>query len=177
MSGDPGERGASTHRVEAVTPPRGTEAPRSPMSRRRLLALGVLALGGFAIWFWGIRDPEPRNDLERFQGDWQVAIAGRKTPIVIRVNGDNWQSVANAVEGKPYRITLNEVTKEIDLDPIDTAGIRGPLPKLHGIYGFEGTTTVRVRVNDLSEPRPTTLDDPEAVVWELTKVMLEATAK
>jgi hypothetical protein len=44
---------------------------------------------------------------------------------------------------------------------------------LHGIYAFASTSTVRVRVNDLSEPRPTTLDDPEAVVWELTRVKLD----
>jgi uncharacterized protein (TIGR03067 family) len=131
----------------------------------------VLTLAGFATWYWVIRDP---GDLNRLQGDWQVSIAGRPTPTVIQVTGDRWQSVANGVAGKPYRITLNPAAnpKQIDLDPIETAGLRGPLPKLHGIYAFEGTGTVRVRVNDTTEPRPDTLDDPDAVVWQLTKVNL-----
>ncbi|HJZ57566.1 MAG TPA: hypothetical protein VKE74_21535, partial [Gemmataceae bacterium] len=82
-------------------------------------AVVVLVAAGLAVWYWGFRQREPRNDLERFQGDWQVSIAGRKTPLVFRVSGDRWQSIANAVEGKPYRITLNEAAdpKEIDLDP------------------------------------------------------------
>jgi len=134
----------------------------------------ILAAGGFAVWYWGFRGP--RDDLERFQGDWQVSVAGRKTPVVIHVAGDQWQSVSNAVDGKVYRITLNAAPdpREIDLDPVDTAGIKGPVPKLHGIYAFDGNNTVRIRVNDTTEPRPQTLDDPDAVVWELTKVKLKA---
>jgi uncharacterized protein (TIGR03067 family) len=129
----------------------------------------LLALAGFATWYWAIRDP---GDLNRLQGDWQVSIAGRPTPTVIQVTGDRWQSVANGVAGKPYRITLNPAAnpKQIDLDPIETTGLRGPLPKLHGIYAFTGSGTVHVRVNDTTEPRPETLDDPDAVVWQLTKV-------
>jgi uncharacterized protein (TIGR03067 family) len=141
----------------------------------RVAALVVLlAAVGFAVWYWVLRGP--RNDLERFQGDWQVSVAGRKTPVVLQVAGDQWQSMSNAVEGKVYRITLNEAAdpKEIDLDPVDTTGIKGPVPKLHGIYAFDGNAAVRVRVNDTTEPRPNTLDDPDAVVWELTKVKLKA---
>jgi len=168
-----GAPGASTPPVEAAAPTRGADTPRSPGRRLvRLAIVGVLALGAIAVGYWGIY---PSSDLERFQGDWQVSIAGRPTPTVIRIHGDTWQSIANAVEGKPYRITLNTASnpRQIDLDPMETTGLRGPLPKLHGIYAFASTSTVRVRVNDLSEPRPTTLDDPEAVVWELTRVKLD----
>ncbi len=135
----------------------------------------LLAIARCAVSYYAIHEPAPSNDPERFQGDWQIAIAGRDTPIVIRIEGDRWQSVANAIEGKPYRLSVNEAAspKEIDLDPIDTAGLKGPMPKLHGVYAFENNKTVRVRLEPGVNPRPTTLDDPEAIVWTLTKVKLE----
>jgi uncharacterized protein (TIGR03067 family) len=134
--------------------------------------VGVVVVVGFAAWFFFLRGP--RNDLERFEGDWQVSVHDRVTPMVFRVQEDRWQSHANGVDGPAYRISLNETAnpKEIDLDLIDTSNIRGPNPKLHGIYAFEGET-LRVRVNDTSEPRPTTFDDPDAVVWVLSRVRLE----
>jgi uncharacterized protein (TIGR03067 family) len=160
-----------------------TDASRSPKqaSRSRLVWLAalvavVVALGGFAVWYFLIRQPEPRNDLERFEGDWAMTVAGVEKPTVIRVKGDRWEWTANAVEGKAYRVTLNETAnpKEIDLDPIDPPRMIGPVPRLYGVYAFDGNT-VRVRLSDATQPRPKTLDDPDAIVWVLTKVKLEPT--
>jgi uncharacterized protein (TIGR03067 family) len=127
------------------------------------------------VWFFLIREPEPGNDLERFRGDWQISFAGRLSPNVVRVEGDHWRYQAGATEGKAYRILLNEsaVPKQIDLEPLETAGIRGRLPRLHGIYAFDGNSAVRVRLNDMTEPRPQTLDEPDAIVWTLNRVKFE----
>jgi uncharacterized protein (TIGR03067 family) len=138
--------------------------------------IGLLAVVGFAVWYFAIREPEPRNDMERFQGAWQIATAERgDTPVVVEVNGDQWQSVANAVKGKAYRLTLNESVnpKEIDLDPVDTAGLVGPSPRLHGIYAFENNRKVKVVLNPGVLPRPKTFEEADAVVWMLTRVKLE----
>ena len=138
--------------------------------------IGLLAVVGFAVWYFAIREPEPRNDMERFQGAWQIATAERgATPVVVEVNGDQWQSVANAVKGKAYRLTLNESVnpKEIDLDPVDTAGLVGPSPRLHGIYAFENNRKVKVVLNPGVLPRPKTFEEADAVVWMLTRVKLE----
>lgn len=149
-------------------------ASRSVRRRRlkRAAAVVVLLGVGFAGWYGFIREPDPRNDLERFRGEWQVSIAGRETPNVVRVTGDHWQSSANGIDGRAYRLTVNESTtpKEIDLDPVETSNIRGRVPKLRGVYAFDGSATVRVRVSDTTEPRPATLDDPDVVVWVLKKV-------
>jgi uncharacterized protein (TIGR03067 family) len=133
-------------------------------------------VAGFAVWYFLFRGPA--NDLEAFQGDWQVTVAGRETANVIQVEGDRWQAVANGVPARAYRITLNESAnpKEIDLDPIDDAKYVGPRPKLYGIYTIDGNTA-RVRLGDTTQPRPKTLDDPDAVVLTLKKVKLEPAPK
>ncbi|MBA4062490.1 MAG: hypothetical protein C0501_02060 [Isosphaera sp.] len=142
------------------------------------LPAAVVVLGaaaGFAAWFFLIHEPEPRTDLERFRGDWQIAVGGRTTPNVVTVAGDRWESSAAGVAGRAYRITLNEAAdpKEIDLDPVDVANLVGRIPKLHGVYAFDGRSTVRVRVGDTTEPRPRTLDDPDHPGWVLTRVKVE----
>jgi uncharacterized protein (TIGR03067 family) len=133
--------------------------------------IGLLAIGGVAVWYFVLREPEARNDLERFQGEWQISREGKETPNAVRVNGDTWEYVG----GKAYRMTLDESAnpKQIDLELIDTTGLRGAAVKMHGVYVFDGNKTIRVRINPASEPRPTTLDDPDATVWVLTRVKLE----
>jgi uncharacterized protein (TIGR03067 family) len=172
----PGERGVST---PCSTNQQGADAPRSPECRsRRLLFIVVLGIIGFAVWYFAIHEHEPRNDMERFQGDWQIAVAGRDTPNVVRVEADRWQSVANAMEGKAYRLSVNEAAdpREIDLDPLDAAKLIGPAPRLHGIYEFESDKLARVRLNPATLPRPKTFGEPDAVVWVLTKVKLQPTS-
>jgi uncharacterized protein (TIGR03067 family) len=140
-----------------------------------------LAAVGFAVWYFAIRQPEPKNDLERFQGEWKLtdarqrSIESEEVRLAVRVTGDTWTYVAAGRGGRAYRVTLNEAAdpKEIDLELIDTAGLRGPAPKLRGVYAFEGNTKVRVRLNDLTQPRPKSLDEADATDWVLTKVKLE----
>lgn len=158
------------------TPSRGEGKSRRRSRRRQFLVAGVLGVAAaVAAWFLFIREPEPRNDLERFRGDWQIVLAGRTSPNVVRVEGDRWAYQAGATEGKAYRVTLNENAdpKEIDLEPLDTAGIRGRVPRLHGIYAFDGRTAVRVSLSAATEPRPKSMDDDEAMVWTLLRVKLE----
>jgi uncharacterized protein (TIGR03067 family) len=163
------------------------ETAAVPGKKRRLAAVAALlalavALAAVAVWYFAIREREPRNDLERFQGDWQIAVATggepRRTNNAIRVTGDRWEYVTDATT-KAYRVTLNETAnpKEIDLELLDVAGLRGARVKMHGVYAFDGNKTVRVRINVTTEPRPATLDEPDANVWVLTKVKLEAQPK
>jgi uncharacterized protein (TIGR03067 family) len=170
--------------TKAIPSPGGEAPPPSPSrgegkkGRRfvRLAAVALLlAVGGFPVWYFAIREPEPRNDLERFQGDWKLTVGGRDTPNAVRVAGDRWQYVAGGEDGKAYRLTLNEAAdpKQIDLELLDTVGLRGAPVKMHGVYAFDGNKTVRVRIEPALLPRPATLDDPDAVVWVLTKVKIE----
>ena len=160
--------------LPASCPPSSGNAPRSPLrSRYVVLVAGlVVVVGGFALWYFFLSGP--RNDLGRLQGDWQVSIGDRVTPNVFRISGNQWQSVGGGIETRAYKISLNEAAnpREIDLDPIDSATFRGRKPKLHGIYAFDGDA-VRVLLNDTTQPRPKTFDDPEANVWVLRRVILE----
>jgi uncharacterized protein (TIGR03067 family) len=131
--------------------------------------IALLALGGAAIWYFALREPEPRNDLERFQGEWQITRDGKDTPNAVRVNGDTWEYVG----GKAYRMTLNESAKEIDLELIDTTGLVGAAVKMHGIYAFTDNRTVRVLIRDTSRPRPKSLDDSDEMPLVLKKVKLD----
>jgi uncharacterized protein (TIGR03067 family) len=174
-------RGEGVTSPEADPSPGGEAPPPSPRNRGEgqkhrsflLLAAIVLlpAIAGFAVWYFVVREPEPRNDLERFRGEWNLSLNGRDTPNAIRVTGDRWEYVG----GKVYRIVLNEAAnpKEITLEFQNVTGLRGPLPHLHGIYAFDGNQTARLCLSPVSDPRPTTFDDPDAQVQVLTKVKLE----
>jgi uncharacterized protein (TIGR03067 family) len=126
------------------------------------------------VWFFAFHEPEPKNDYERFQGDWKLGTPGRPDITFVRVSGDRWQFISNGEEARAYRLTLNESTnpKQIDLDLIDTKGLRGAAVKLHGVYAFDNNKTVRIRLDPALEPRPTSLDDDE-MVRVMTKVKLE----
>jgi len=143
---------------------------------RRATFAGLLAgtVAAVVVWLLVFREPEPKNDFERFQGDWKLGTPGRPDITFVRVSGDHWQYISNGQEARAYRMTLNESAnpKQIDLELIDTQGLRGMIPKLHGIYAFDGNKMVRVRLDPAVEPRPTTLDD-EDLVRVLTKVKLE----
>jgi hypothetical protein len=131
--------------------------------------VALLAVGGAAVWYFALREPEPRNDAERFQGDWQITRDGKPTPNAVRVEGDTWEYVG----GKVYRMTLNEPAKEIDLDLIDTTGLVGAPVKMHGIYAFSDNRSIRVLIRPALRPRPKTLDDTDEMPLELKKVKLE----
>jgi uncharacterized protein (TIGR03067 family) len=143
---------------------------------RRAAIIGLLAgtVAAAVVWFVVFREPEPKNDFERFQGDWKLSTPSRPDITFVRVSGDRWQYISNGEEARAYRLTLNESAnpKQIDLDLIDTKGLRGAAVKLHGIYAFDNNKTTRVSLDPALEPRPTTLDDDE-LVRVMTKVKLE----
>ncbi|MFO0823094.1 MAG: hypothetical protein U0792_08230 [Gemmataceae bacterium] len=128
-------------------------------------------LAGFAVWFLFPMEREPRNDAERLVGEWQITIAGRPTPNAVIVTGDRWEHHG----GKAYRVTLNETAdpREITLEQVDGPRVKGPPVKMHGVYAFDNSNKFRIRVLPATEPRPKTLDDPEAPEWVLTRVKLE----
>jgi uncharacterized protein (TIGR03067 family) len=139
-----------------------------------VIALAVVALvaGGFGLWYAVLRDPGPRDDLGRFQGEWKVGVPGRAetAPLTVRVTGDKWTYVVNGQEQRTYRLTLNPAAspKEIDLlmlgadgEPLVRPG--GPLVgaevRLHGVYSVEKDRATVVLVPG-SEPRPKSVDEP-----------------
>jgi uncharacterized protein (TIGR03067 family) len=142
----------------------------------------LVGAAGLAIWYWGIRTPESRDDLGRLQGDWKLTIAGRPGPEsdadtaqwVVRISGDRWKYIAGGREAKTYRITLHEEKspKEIELTLLDAAGNPAGRYGSHGVYAIEDHT-VRVLVKPLNEPWPKDLDDPNAIVWVLNRVKLQ----
>jgi uncharacterized protein (TIGR03067 family) len=145
----------------------------------------VVVLVGLAIWYFVFHEPEPRNDAERFVGEWKLTHRLPGEPdtdegpvsVAVRVTGDRWQMLVGGREGKAFRLTLDESTnpKGIELELLDTTGLRGRTPKLHGVYAFEGNRKVRVRVRVVTQPRPKFLDDSNATDWLLSRVRLEPT--
>jgi uncharacterized protein (TIGR03067 family) len=139
-----------------------------------------VALVAFGVWFFAIRDPEPADDLGRFQGEWQLAVpavdrenkpAARTRPVTIRVAGDRWVYVADGKEQRRYALALrpDASPKEIDLTML------GPDDKptafvLRGVYQV-ARGQAKVVAAPAGEPRPTGLDDPDAgTVWLLERV-------
>jgi uncharacterized protein (TIGR03067 family) len=178
MSQESGDRSQESGKTPSLSPTPDPRVPPTPDLRRSRLAVFVAIAGaagvavvGFAVWYFAIHEPEPRNDLERFGGEWSVAAGGRESRNAIRVSGDRWEYVG----GKAYRITLNEAAnpKEIDLDPLDLPKLIGPPPRLHGVYAFDDNKTARVILGPAILPRARSLDDPDAVLV-LTKVKLES---
>lgn len=161
--------------------PAGTATRGSGSSRRVVAVVALVVLAALAVWYFAVREPEPRNDLERFQGEWRITVAAggqkRGTDNAVRVSGDRWESITPATS-RAYRVAVNESAspKQIDLELLDTAGLRGAPVKMHGIYSFDGNRSARVVMGPANEPRPTNLDDPEGTVWLLTKVKLEEKA-
>jgi uncharacterized protein (TIGR03067 family) len=164
-------------------------APAEPAfpSKRSRLARGswiVLLVGicGGGIWFIFLREPSPKDDLGRFQGDWKLTFEGRgendpteKLPTVgIRISGDRWHYLVGGQETKSYQITLQESSspKEINLALLDKSGAPVVGYLSHGIYSIDGDSA-RILVEPANRPRPKGFDGPEAVVWSLTRARFE----
>lgn len=171
------------------TPPSPLAPPSLPgkgaggLGRRRLVRLGavvvLVAAAAFAGWHFLLR--EPRDDLERFQGEWRLTDA-RQGPagedavrVAVRVDGDRWQYLHGGGEGRAFRLSLNEAAdpKEIDLELVPDRPLVGEPVKMQGVYAFDGNARVRVRLSVGRQPRPRSLDDPDAADWVLTRVRLE----
>ncbi len=177
---------AETPASSAADTPRIASASRG---KRRLTAVAVLvglAMVATAIWYFAIRESEPRNDAERFQGEWKLVDArqGENAEdegfrVAVRVTGEQLQFIHGGGEGKAYRFTLNETTdpRQIDLELLNGPKLIGPAVKMHGVYAFDENKSVRLRVRPGTDPRPKTLEDPDATEWLLTRVKLEAAPK
>ena len=177
------------------TPPRSGEGRQtgSPPSRfgkgvgglgrRRLLLVVpvVILLAGVGVWYAFLRGSGPKDDLGRFQGEWQVTFAGVETrsapAVLIRVEGDRW-TYASPMQQSDARIVLNPVAdpKEIDLIRLDADGqpwiyTRGEKTEVRqqGVYAFDGDT-IRVALSPYPDPRPKTLNPADAPVWVLSRV-------
>jgi uncharacterized protein (TIGR03067 family) len=163
-------------------PPVQLQEKTSPQRRKRfgrvVLIVLILTVCGGAVWYWGIREPEPKDDLGRFQGDWKQTPDARNNkdgeaeafPIAVHVTGDNWQYIVGGKGLKTFRITLNETAspKEIDLTLLNAEG------KPIGEYGSHGIYTInrneaRIVVAPAYLPRPKGFDDPESIVWVLKR--------
>jgi uncharacterized protein (TIGR03067 family) len=137
-------------------------------SRRKWLALiALLAAAAFGVWYFALRGP--RDDLGRFQGQWQVAVpvgvrdnqtVAKVKPVQIRVTGERWVYVAGETE-RQYAMTLRPEAdpKEIDLVLLDRAGNPTKFV-LRGIYQIEGDRA-KVVTSIGDEERPTKFDDPD----------------
>jgi uncharacterized protein (TIGR03067 family) len=160
-----------------------TATRRWPKWLARAFAL-VLILGvcGGAAWYWGIREPEPKDDFGRFQGEWiqtfgeqDVNARTEKSPAVaVRITGDIWQFLVDGREKNSFRMSLSETAspKEIELTRIDSRGNPIGEYRSHGIYTID-RKTARIIVAPVNLPRPMDFDNPDSVVWVLTRVKLE----
>jgi len=115
----------------AQSPPVATGGLAGPPARRRrrlVLAVAVVVVVGAGIGLWYALPREPKDDLGRLQGDWQVVVPGRDAeagpPLVIRVGSDRWTYVAGGREQRAYRVALNPAAspKEIDLVQLGSDG-------------------------------------------------------
>jgi uncharacterized protein (TIGR03067 family) len=136
--------------------------------------------GGFAVWYFAIRTPEPKDDFGRFQGEWQLAVPAvgrdhqpsiRHKPVTIRVTGDRWVFMADGQDLGRYAMTLDPEAdpKEIDLVKLDSDD-RPTDIVLRGVYTID-RNRARVVTAPSPLPRPSDFDDPDGPPgWILERV-------
>lgn len=166
-----------------TTAPATPNASPAKRNRKPLAVVAGLILTGIVLWFVVIRTAEPRNDNERFQGEWKLRVEGREkqTPVRVRVTGDKFVFLVGEHEQKRYTITLRPETnpKEIDLTQLLPDG--SPVLERHsenaqftpvtlrGIYTFaDGQARILTAPNSL--PRPTAFDTEDgSPAWLLER--------
>jgi uncharacterized protein (TIGR03067 family) len=173
---------------QAVTPfpsGRGAGGVGSSLLRRFAPFVAILACG-FAIWYFAIRTPEPRDDFGRFQGEWQLAVpaedragkpGARLKPVTIRVTGDRWVYIVGDKDQKRYTMTLRPEANPKEIDLTQLAADDKPLiqkwpppPRpvvLRGIYTID-RDRAKVVIAPGDEARPTDLDGTDG--WLLERV-------
>ncbi len=149
-------------------------------SSRRKIALGLaVVLGAFGLWYFVIREPEPKDDLGRFQGQWQLAVpaldregkpGARPTPVTIRVAGDRWVLTANGQERGRYAVTLRPEANPKEIDLVQLGPDDKPTgQRSRGVYTIERGRAKVVHTPE-PDPRPTDLDTEDGTVWLLERV-------
>lgn len=135
--------------------------------RRRwlLLVLSLATLTGI-LSAAGVRAPLrrwlPRDDYDRFQGTWRILIDDRETPHRLCIENHRWQYLHD--EGtRTYRLELDMTAspRQLRLELLDTRGLIGPVPRLHGLYAFESRNQVRLCLLPATEPLPPDWDQAE----------------
>jgi uncharacterized protein (TIGR03067 family) len=139
-----------------------------------------LVAGAGVVCYFALRGP--RDDLGRFQGEWELAVSAgtrggrpvaRPKPVTVRVTGDRWAFVADGKETARYAITLrpDASPKEIDLvklGPDDAP--TGPVSR--GVYTI-GAGRAKVVHAPAPAPRPAATDDADpnaaGTVWLLDR--------
>lgn len=145
-------------------PPTAAATPASRHRRRRRAAAwmlvatltGVVAAAAFHVpWhrWW------PRDDYDRFQGHWRVVVGERDTPLHVQVVGRRWEYLTE--EGsRAYSLELDMTAspRRLQLELLDSRSLIGPVPRLHGLYAFEGPDRVRLCLLPALEPLPADWD-------------------
>jgi uncharacterized protein (TIGR03067 family) len=132
-----------------------------------MLCIGAVA--GLSAWASG-RSWGPKDDLGRWQGEWQVAVpavgrdhkpGARLKPVTVRVTGDQWAYVGDGKELSKYAIALHPEAspEEIDLVQLDRDGNPTPFV-LRGIYEIGGDRA-RVAAAPDPDPRPASFDSDD----------------
>jgi hypothetical protein len=123
---------------------------------------GILAAAGYtgALWYYF-----PRHDYDRWQGRWRIIVHDRATPHVVRVVGQHWE-YEGAERERVYRLELDSQAepRRLHLELLDTHGLQGPTPRMHGIYAFDSRHQVRVVLLPATEPLPDHWDQAEHVL-------------
>jgi uncharacterized protein (TIGR03067 family) len=154
------------------------------MNRRRLrrsllVALPLVALLGFVVWFAFLRGPA--DDLGRMQGDWVLKGADGRERVVVRIAGDLWTYHAGDEERGRSRIALNPAAapKEIDLTALEadgrprtfTRGAVGVEMKEVGVYDLRGDELRVAKAPAWNGgTRPASLADPDTPALTLVRV-------
>ncbi len=144
-----------------------------------------LALVGFAVWFFAIRETGPRDDHGRLQGDWLIVMPGESSevsagrpPSLVRIEGDRWAYVSGGRETSAWKLTLNADAKELDLTKLEADGQparfthgagKGTEVKQLGMYELDGDE-FKVVLAPVQEGRRPTLNDTDIPALTLKRV-------
>jgi hypothetical protein len=123
---------------------------------------GILTAAGYTGLLWRYF---PRHDYDRWQGRWRVVVHDRVTPHVIHVVGQYWQ-YEGTERGRTYRLELDPQAepRRLYLELLDTRGLQGPTPRMHGLYAFESRHQVRLVLLPATEPLPKQWEEAEHVL-------------
>ena len=164
----------------------GTTPANSRPRLTKIVAIALIAVAGFGIWYFAIHDRGQKDDFTRIQGEWKIAIPGEepsqsegRPPSIIRIEGDHWTYVSGGRETSSWHVALdpNVQPKQIDLTRLEADGQpalftygarKGAEVKQLGVYSLDGET-FKVTLAPVLEGRPQT-HDGEVPTLTLTRM-------